>query len=520
MMALIDVLNEVRAKIARYKDTPRLNEQNTKASLIDPVIQALGWNISDIEEVNREFKPPNTNDKPADYALLSHGTPRVLVEAKALGEEASDRRWASQVLGYAVTCGAAWVVLTNGDEYRIYNAHVSVDADDKLLGSVKVSVPESRPEQLLVLLRRDGLSEDQLEVLWKTRFVDGRVQKILSGMFSPAPEPGLVRLIRKRDPKLSGADIRDSLTRMVARFDFSSDGKSRAALTAPALNVTAPGSSEPDEVRLADLISARIVAAPLELTRTYKGQTLTARIEADGTVSCLGKRHPSLSGAGAAARASVIGKRPDGSDPATNGWGFWRFRDANGRMAPIDVLRERFLRTGASHPGVSSRGSGASIATAESPSVSKRNAAYQRFFQSLIDRLREEHQFTNALKAMPQNWYSFTTGVRGFEYGASFANGGRIRTELRIYLGDEPRSKAAFEKLRVDAAAVEREFAEKLDWERMDGRKACRIASYRPASIRDSRETLEEHCAWAIDRLLRFKRVFGERILSLANARK
>ncbi len=44
---------------------------------------------------------------------------RLFVEAKDLGKDLSDRKWISQILGYATVVGAEWCVLTNGDEYRI-----------------------------------------------------------------------------------------------------------------------------------------------------------------------------------------------------------------------------------------------------------------------------------------------------------------------------------------------------------------------------------------------------------------
>ena len=63
-----------------------------------------------------------------DYALLLLRTPRLFVEAKALGQNLDDRRWAHQIMGYATVAGVEWVVITDGDEYRIYNAlaHVRI----------------------------------------------------------------------------------------------------------------------------------------------------------------------------------------------------------------------------------------------------------------------------------------------------------------------------------------------------------------------------------------------------------
>ena len=65
--------------------------------------------------------------------------PVLFIEAKGLDEALNDRRWASQIVSYAMVAGVEWVILTNGDGYRIYNSHASVALDDKLFRSVQIS---------------------------------------------------------------------------------------------------------------------------------------------------------------------------------------------------------------------------------------------------------------------------------------------------------------------------------------------------------------------------------------------
>jgi len=90
--ALETILTQVRERIVRYRDSP-IGEQDTKAALIDPVLRALGWDVEDLEEVQREYRLKST-DNPVDYALSILRTPRLFVEAKALGGNLNDRRWA------------------------------------------------------------------------------------------------------------------------------------------------------------------------------------------------------------------------------------------------------------------------------------------------------------------------------------------------------------------------------------------------------------------------------------------
>src|SRR5689334_9836493 len=124
MPSLGETLEQVRARMERSRGLA-LNEQNTKASLIEPVLRALGWDTEDFEEVHREYKPKSA-DKPVDYALFILRTPRLFIEAKALGQDLDDRRWANQIMGYAAVAGVEWIVLTDANEYRIYNSHATV----------------------------------------------------------------------------------------------------------------------------------------------------------------------------------------------------------------------------------------------------------------------------------------------------------------------------------------------------------------------------------------------------------
>ncbi len=147
-----------------------------------------------------------------------------------------------------------------------------------------------------------------------------------------------------------------------------------------------------------------------------------------------------------------------------------------------------------------------------------RYARYQQFFQQLIDELRERHHFTNARIGQAQNWYTFSSGVRGFQYALSFAQGGRIRAELYIDGGDSAWNARVFEMLANNKTTFETQFGEPLEWESLDSRRACRIATYTSGTIEDSDASLEEHHRWAINHLLRFKEVFGPRLAAAAQS--
>lgn len=157
--------------------------------------------------------------------------------------------------------------------------------------------------------------------------------------------------------------------------------------------------------------------------------------------------------------------------------------------------------------------------TAKKQRNSARGDAYLAYFQALIDELRDEHGFTTAMRGTTKSWYSFPSGVRGFRYGTNFSRDGRVRAEVYVDPGTSEENLAFFEKLRTQRDAIERELGEPLTWEALPGKRACRITLYRGGSIEDDAEALAEHRAWAIDRLLRLKRVFAPRLEALLEAR-
>jgi hypothetical protein len=156
------------------------------------------------------------------------------------------------------------------------------------------------------------------------------------------------------------------------------------------------------------------------------------------------------------------------------------------------------------------RGSRPSIASAK-------GAAYREYFQGLIDELRTKYKFTGARVAQPQNWYSFSSGVTGLVFSNSFAQGGKVRAEVYIDLQDKERNKRLFDRLLADRETIEKEYGSTLNWERLDDRRACRIAVYREASIDSTAEERADVRKWSIENLLKLKKVFMPRAKALVD---
>ena len=337
MTELGEALEKVTQRIDRYKGQD-VNEQNTKTALVNPVLQALGWDVGDLEEVQQEYKR-RPRDKPVDYALLVMRTPRLFVEAKALGQNLEDRRWANQIMGYATVAGVKWVVITNGDEYRVYNACAEVPVEEKLFRKVCVTDQNASAEETLILLSKERIKE--IDDLWNAHFVDRQVRAALEEIFTADPDASVVRLLRKRVRELSPNEITASLQRLQVRFDFPVDPGTVTASAAPGKRRRRKSgpSRKTLGVSLRDVIQAGLLVPPLKLFRHYKGHDLEAELNPDGTVSFQGTSYKTCSHAADLARSTVTGRRMN-----TNGWTFWQYRDQNGKLLELAVPRQELLK--------------------------------------------------------------------------------------------------------------------------------------------------------------------------------
>ncbi len=364
LQALAARVSELRDRIGRaLKRGESIGEEDTKRVFVNPLLQTLGWDIQDLDEVKNQYRH-RSQDNPVDYALFMLRTPCLFVEAKPLNASLDDRKWTAQTIGYAATAGVEWCVLTNGDEYRLYNAHAPVDADEKLFRKVRLSddTSDALTTETLDLLSKSKMEEKRLNVLWKAHFVDRRVKAVLEALIRNQ-DASLVRLLHKKTSGLTHGDIRHSLKRADAQVGFPmtpSSGQAPEAQGEPTRRKVRPprrgarkGSAEGKKERithdcaLKDLLEAGLISPPFEIEATWRKQRFTAVVEKDGSVTFQGRAYRSLSVSGGMARNIASGPPKDGRPYyQTNGWTFWKYRDSRtGKLEVVDVLRQRYLES-------------------------------------------------------------------------------------------------------------------------------------------------------------------------------
>ncbi|OGP93484.1 MAG: hypothetical protein A2156_11330 [Deltaproteobacteria bacterium RBG_16_48_10] len=98
------------------------NESETKTGFIEPLLQALGWNTQDRNEVGLEEKISRGR---VDYSLKIKGSPKIYNEAKPPRTKLTKTETISQAITYGYNKRSIqWVLLTDFEELRLFDVTI------------------------------------------------------------------------------------------------------------------------------------------------------------------------------------------------------------------------------------------------------------------------------------------------------------------------------------------------------------------------------------------------------------
>lgn len=131
---LADTIKQLAQKIMDGRPVlQKEHETSTRNVLINPLLQALGWDTTDRNKVRAESRISRGR---ADYILMNGDQQVALVEAKRLGEVPGT----AQALEYCHRGDIRYMILTDGDHWDMYDLQKKgrLEEDQKVL-AVKVS---------------------------------------------------------------------------------------------------------------------------------------------------------------------------------------------------------------------------------------------------------------------------------------------------------------------------------------------------------------------------------------------
>ena len=166
----LEKIKEAIEKILERVDGVRgKGEEATKKAMVLPLLEALGYNIWDTNEVHPEYGADTANIKrgqkeKVDYALILEGKPKIFIEAKP-NESGLDGHEGQLKRYFNATPSVSLGILTDGIEYRFFSdTKDSNILDDMPFSVIRLDTLEQGLE-VLVHLQKEVFSADALREL-------------------------------------------------------------------------------------------------------------------------------------------------------------------------------------------------------------------------------------------------------------------------------------------------------------------------------------------------------------------
>ena len=185
-----------------------LDEANVKMGVILPVLQALGWNPFDIEEVKPEHSVGGGN---VDYSLRLDGDDRVFVEVKRPRENLKVHQ--EQLLRYAFAQGVPIAVLTNGLDWWFYLPSGGGTWEERRFSVIELHNPDvsQAVDGLIDFLSKEnvrsgfavGYAEGILGKLWQDKRIEEALPRAWDQLVTD-PDNQLLAMLNQKVMELCG----------------------------------------------------------------------------------------------------------------------------------------------------------------------------------------------------------------------------------------------------------------------------------------------------------------------------
>jgi Domain of unknown function (DUF4268) len=147
-------------------------------------------------------------------------------------------------------------------------------------------------------------------------------------------------------------------------------------------------------------------------------------------------------------------------------------------------------------------------AAAVSPAAGGRNEMYRQFWAKLLERIKAEHPGWTRASGAAQNWLWITSPIRGCGLNPVFGGRGRIRQELYIDRSTPDQCRAVFDALHSRREEFETAYGRQLEWDPLEGKKACRVADNAEGDVEDEAEH-EKYIEFFMDAGERFRKAIA-----------
>jgi len=236
-IALDAVITQILADISKVKENSGngLNEAMTETIVIDKLLPVLGYEVWDFQKQSFTSSIGNI----PDYTMLPGQKQQWYLEVKRWQLPLKEGE-ASQAVNYAFNQGKRWAVLTNGDEWRVYDAHSQCQLADKCTLFAKQL---SEAKSLLKLLAKNAMLNGEIEKIHHRDHVLQAVRKEICNENS-----AIIKLLRLNVAKSLSTDVtkQDILDALKELMDSKNEAGTPVIINGPIptiLPIITPSSS-------------------------------------------------------------------------------------------------------------------------------------------------------------------------------------------------------------------------------------------------------------------------------------
>ena len=131
--------------IKEIKNDPNistLNEAQARRSVIERILEFLGWNTSNYNEVKLEYGVKAQARDSVDYTLQVNKKDKVFIEAKSPKEDLKKEKHQEQLFKYSAQKNPDLAILTNGISWYFYLPRAEGDWDDRKFYTIDIRKQE------------------------------------------------------------------------------------------------------------------------------------------------------------------------------------------------------------------------------------------------------------------------------------------------------------------------------------------------------------------------------------------
>jgi len=149
--------------------------------------------------------------------------------------------------------------------------------------------------------------------------------------------------------------------------------------------------------------------------------------------------------------------------------------------------------------------------------LAERHVLRRKFWTALLERAKTRTKLHAGLAPSVYSWISTGAGKSGLAYTyAMTQHGSKVELYIDRGKGCQEENKALFDDLKSDQAEIETAFGGPLSWERLDGKRACRIAKhFELGGYRDDESKWPALQDTMIDAMIRLEKALRPQIAKL-----